>query len=280
MFTAAADALAAQRGGTSFSLIVTRAGLLPLDPAPEDVVALDPRPYEGTMTPSRTALYALRARPQAIGLSPSDEERLQVLYDASLRAVDRGLAVILDRVRDLNLEDATAVIVVGDRGSALGENRTVADGPMTMASVADTALLARGGPFGPLRVDGVVGVVDAAATVLDLFGLARPADFDGVTVRGGVPHDRALPFVASTARWDLGLCFGELMALPRDGALAVYHRADDPLSLTDLSASRPIARAYAESALAAFRPGAGRRVLPPATRVLPAPLDAVLRYQR
>jgi len=280
MFTAVADALSAQRAGTSFSMIVTRAGLLPLDPAPEDVTALDPRPYEGTMTPSRTALYALRGRPQAIGLSPSDEERLQLLYDASLRAVDRGLAVILDRIRDLNLEDSAAVIVVGDRGSALGENRTVADGPMTMASIADTALLARGGPFGPLRVDGVVGVVDAAATVLDLFGLPRPADFDGVSVRGGVPHDRALPFVANAARWDLGLCFGELMAIPRDGALALYHRADDPLSLTDLASTRPIARAYAESALAAFRPGAGRRVLPPATRVLPAPLDAVLRYQR
>lgn len=280
MFTAAADALSAHRGGTTFTLLVTRAGLLPLDPAPEDVTALDPRPYEGTMTPSRTALYALRARPQGVGLSPADEERLQLLYDASLRAVDRGVGLLLDRVRDLNLERSAAVIVVGDRGSALGENRTVADGPMSMASVADTALLAWGGPFGPLRVDGVVGVVDAAATALDLFGLARPREFDGVTVRGGVPHDRSLPFVSNNARWDLGLCFGELMALPRDGVLALYHRADDPLSLNDLSPVRPIARAYAEAALASLRPGAGRRVFPPATRVLPAALDALLRYQR
>jgi hypothetical protein len=275
-----ADALSAHRGGTTFTLLVTRAGLLPLDPAPEDVTALDPRPYEGTMTPSRTALYALRARPQGVGLSPADEERLQLLYDASLRAVDRGVGLLLDRVRDLNLERSAAVIVVGDRGSALGENRTVADGPMSMASVADTALLAWGGPFGPLRVDGVVGVVDAAATALDLFGLARPREFDGVTVRGGVPHDRSLPFVSNNARWDLGLCFGELMALPRDGVLALYHRADDPLSLNDLSPVRPIARAYAEAALASLRPGAGRRVFPPATRVLPAALDALLRYQR
>ncbi len=280
MFTAAAEALAARRAGSSLTLLVTRAGLLPLDPAPEDVTALDPRPYEGTMTPSRTALYAQRTRPQAVGLSPSDEERLQLLYDASLRAVDRGLGLLLDRIRDLNLEPHTAVIVVGDRGSALGENRTVADGPMTLSSVADTALLAWGGPFGPLRIDGVVGVVDAAATALDVFAVPRPREFDGVTVRGGVPHDRALAFVSHNTRWDLGLCFGELTALPHDGVLGLYRRADDPLSGNDVAAGRPIARAYAEAALAALRPAAGRRVFPPATRVLPPALDGLVRYQR
>lgn len=280
MFTAAVDALSAHRGRATFTLLVTRAGLLPLDPSPEDVSALDPRPYEGTMTPSRTALYALRPRPQAVDLSPADEERLQLLYDASLRAVDRGIALLLDRIRDLNLQANTVVIVVGDRGSALGEHRTVADGPMSLASIADTVLLAWGGPFGPLRIDGVVGVVDAAATVLDLFGLPRPREFDGVSVRGGVPHDRVLPFVANNARWDLGLCFGELVALPRDGLLGLYHRLHDPLSRDDLAPSHPIARAYAEAALAALRPGAGRRVFPPATRVLPAALDALLRSRR
>lgn len=283
MFTAAADDLVARRASNTLTMIVTRAGLLPLDPTPEDVIALDPRPYEGTMTPSRTAVYGLRQRPEGVELAPADMERLGTLYDASLLAVDRGLSVLFDRIRDQNLDDETAVIVVGDRGVGLGENRVVGDGPMTQNTVAETLLLARGPGFPATRVGGVVGVIDAATTVLERFGVPAPAELEGVSLAGGgVSHDRVLGFVA-TARWDVGLRFGELVALPRaardGGGIALFGRDADALSATDLAPSRPIARELGEAAMGRFRPGAGRRLYPPSTRVLPAALDALSRFR-
>ncbi len=283
MFSAAAEDLITRRASNTFTLIVTRAGVLPLDPTPEDVVALDPRPYEGTMTPSRTAVYGLRQRSEGIDLAPADMDRLGTLYDASLLAVDRGLGQLLERIRDHNLDDETAVIVVGDRGVALGEGRSVGDGPMTQSSISETLLLARGPGFPAVRVGGVVGVIDAAATVLERFGVAAPAELEGVSLAGGgVAHDRVLGFVATT-RWDVGLRFGDLVALPRaardGGGIALYGRESDALGVTDLAPSRPIARELGEAAMAAFRPGAGRRLFPPSTRVLPAALDALSRFR-
>ncbi len=282
MFTAAADDLAARRASNTFTLIVTRAGLLPLDPTPEDVTALDPRPYEGTMTPSRTAVYGLRARSEGVALAPADMERLSVLYDASLLAVDRGLGQLFERIRDLSLDDDTAVIVVGDRGVALGENRTVGDGPMTLTSISETLLMARGPGFAPGRVEGVVGVIDAAATVLERFGVQGPPELEGVSIAGGVAHDRVLGFVASN-RWDVGLRFGELSAMPRaardGGGIALYGRDPEGVMVTDLAPARPIAKELGETAMAAFRPGAGRRLFPPSTRVLPTALDSIARFR-
>jgi hypothetical protein len=284
MFTAVADGLNSAGNGRSVSMIVTRAGVLPLDPTAEDITVLDPNPYEGTMTPSRTALYGLRTRPLAASLTQSDQDRLSLLYDASMLAVDRGIALILDRIRDRNLESSTAVIVVGDRGTALGEERAVGDGPFTMQSVAETVIMAYGPGFSAQRVDEVAGSIDAAATVLERLGVEIPNEMEGISLGGlEATHDRTLSFVA-TQRWELGLRFGNLVALPRafrdGGGIGLFARTDDPLSQTDVSSARPIARGLAEAALATRRPGAGRRLYQPVTRVVPPALDALLRFRR
>jgi hypothetical protein len=58
MFTAASEALTRARTDAQLVVIVTRAGVLPVDPTPENVSLLDPQPYEGQMTSARTSLYA------------------------------------------------------------------------------------------------------------------------------------------------------------------------------------------------------------------------------
>ena len=66
-----------------------------------------------------------------------------------------------------------------------------------------------------------------------------------------VSHDRVLGFVA-TPRWDVGLRFGDLVALPRaardGGGIGLYARDGDALSQSDLAAVRPIAREMGEAA--------------------------------
>ncbi len=286
MFTAAADELVAHRDAPTFTMIVSRAGVMPLEPANEDVLTLDASEYDGTMTPARTSSWSAlgRGHTEGVDLTEPDRARLGLLYDASLLALDRGIAQLLERMRDHNLDDDTVVIVVGDRGVALGEARAVGDGPMTLTSVSETVLLARGPGMPAGRVEGVVGVLDAAATAVERLGATAPAEFEGVALpHGERMHDRVLAFVASP-RWDVGLRFADLVAIPRSpregGGLGLFARDGDVFAPDDLAPLRPIARELAERAMASFRPGAGRRVFPPSTRVLPAPLEAVLRGHR
>lgn len=271
IFTAIADGVRT-RGARSFTLVVTRAGALPLDPPNDAVLALDPVPYEGTLTPAQTGVLATRARHGELRLDPRDRERLGLLYDAALLGVDRGLATLLERLRDLRADDATLVMVVGDRGTALGGGRYVGDGPMAWREIASTVLLARGPglPRGGV-VRGTVGTVDAVATALDALGVPAPPELAGLSLYAPQRlQERALPFVA-TPRGELGLRFGPWIALPRAAPLqgtSLYAPAEDPTAADDRSDANPIARAFAEQSLALVRGDASRRVFELSTRTI------------
>lgn len=271
---AVADELTHTRSAQSFTLVVSRAGAFPLDPSTEAVTAIDPTPYEGTLTPAQTQVLAERGHRGDVRLEARDQERLQLLYDASLRSVDQGLAVLLERLSDAHLDGQVIVMVVGDRGLPLGEQRSVWEGPMAQREVNTTALLMRGPGVAPGRLSGgALGVVDAAATALAIFDVAPPAEMEG---RSALDPD-ALPdrsfTVEGDARGALGLRFGSLLALPRpmsQGGGLSLRGVDDPDG-ADLSASLPVARALAWQGLALTSPAAGRRVFRAPTRVIAPP---------
>lgn len=274
-FTTIADGLRT-RGASTFTLVVTRAGALPLDPPNDAVLALDPVPYEGTMTPAQTGVLLSRVRRGELRLDPRDRERLGLLYDAALLAVDRGLATLFERLRDLRQDDSTLVIVVGDRGTALAGGRYYGDGPMSQREIASTVLLARGPglPRGAV-IRGTVGTVDAVATALDALGAPIPPELAGESLYAAHRFaERALPFVA-TPRGELGLRFGPWLALPRPAPLfgmSLFAPAEDPTGADDRSDANPIARAFAEETLARVRGDSARRVFELSTRAItPAP---------
>jgi hypothetical protein len=283
MFTAAAEALTRTRTDAQLVVVVTRAGVLPVDPTPENVNLLDPQPYEGQMTSARTSLYAdpERGDPRRVEVRESREiERLGILYDASLLAVDRALGTVLERLHDQRLDEDTLVIVTGDRGTLLGEVPESSDRWMALPMATTTVWMARGPGFTHGHVEGVAGVVDIPATVIERFGGVLAPEMDGVSLAGVSEVERAVPFVANS-RGELALRFGDLIALPRSpltgGGLLLIVPRDDPYGRMDLAPSRPIARMFAETGLASYRPAAGRRAFPRTTRVLPAPLEATLR---
>lgn len=271
VLAAVADELARTRSTQTFTLVVSRGGAFPLDPSPEHVTALDARPYEGTLTPAQTVGLAERGHRGDVRLDPRDQDRLALLYDASLRSVDQGLALLLDRLAEARLDDRVMVVVVGDRGVPLGEQRSVWEGPMSQREVHSTAMLWRGPgvPAGQL-LGAALGVVDGAATALGAFDIAPAAEMEGRSVLAPAAlHDRALT-VEGDARGGLGLRFGALLALPRPMALGgglALRAVDDPTG-EDLASSRPIARALAWQSLALSSPAAGRRVFRAPTRVI------------
>ncbi len=275
LFAAAADALPTNPRGRSVTVVITRAGVLPLDPAGDNITALDPTPYEGTMTPAQTGVILGRIRRGEVRIEPRDQERLALLYDASLLGVDRSLALLLDRLHERGLDDSALVMVVGNRGTALGEARIIQDGPLSMRVVGSTVLLARGGGIDPGRLRGVtLTAMDPVVTALDAFGIERPAALEGRSLlRPELLSDRSVP-VLTTVRGDLGLRFGDLLATPRSAALgggvALLVPADDPLGQSDVVASRPVARLFAELALSRARASEQRRSFQP-VRTTPEP---------
>jgi hypothetical protein len=273
VFAAAADALPANARGRSVTVVISRAGVLPLDPANDNITRIDPAPYEGTMTPAQTGVILGRIRRGEVRLDPRDQERLGLLYDASLLGVDRALDGLLDRVHERGLDASTLVMVVGDRGTALGDARVVQDGPLALRAVGSTVLLARGPGIDPVRLRGVtLTAMDPVVTALDVFGVERPAALEGRSIlRPELLSDRSVP-VLTTVRGDLGLRFGDLLATPRPAALgggvALLVPADDPLGQNDVVAARPVARLFAELALARARASEQRRGYQP-TRTTP-----------
>jgi hypothetical protein len=285
----AGEWLLRQREHRAFALVVTRVGLPPFEPPPDLLTALEPSPEETALTPEQTGLLALRSRRGGLALEPRQLDRLSVLYDAALAGVDRGLATLLERLRDAGFARDTAVIVVGDRGVALGESGLIGDGPMSLASVAHTVLMLRAPGVVPGQVQETVSVLDAAATVLERLGAVPVTGAPGASVgatsllvpQGASLHPRGV-ITQTSLRGDLGLRFGELLAIGRGaGSLVLVQPEQDPFGQRDLSLERPIARAYAESVLASHRAAASdepaRRVYQPSTRALSPAVEAMLR---
>ena len=237
------------------------------------------------MTPAQSAVLAARVHRPGTTLAPRELDRLGLLYDAALLGIDRALRAMLDRLRDQGLDGSTVVIVVGDRGSALDEDGYVGEGPATLGAVSTTVLLARGpgasqgadgGVAGELP-GGAVGVIDAAATALAALGVTAPPEWDALPVaRARARWGRALP-VSCGPRGEPGVRFGELLAMARPSGIGLYNPLADPLGATDLAGTRPVAVAFAQTALAELRAGTGdRRVYQSSTRVLPPAVEAAM----
>lgn len=277
MFRRAAEDLVAGGARPSLTVIVTRAGVMPLDPAPEQVSELDPTPYEGTLSSAQTGVLAQRTHRGPIVLEERDLTRMGLLYDASLLGVDRGIAYLFERLAAANMEHDTTVIVVGDRGTALGDGGLVGDGPMNLTAVSRTVFLAWGPGFSGRTLRGLVGVLDASASAIERLGAERAPEMEGRTLAGAVDiSGRWLPLVANT-RGDLGVVFGDRIGLPRAGLIGLFDLHDDPYGQTDLGPQEPISQLYAERALASLQGTEGRRRFQTSTRVLEPGVAAVHR---
>ncbi len=294
LFQRAADWLVAQGDRRAFVMVATRACVPPLDPPPDLLTAIDPSTDETQLSPEGTGPLANRSRHGALNLDPRSLRRLEALYDASLAGVDRGVAHLLDRLRDANQLASTAIVVVGDRGTALGESGLVGDGPMTLAVVSHTVLLVRTPGGIPTQLGDTVSVLDGVATAMERIDAVSASPDDPVadgprsvfTPEPGGLHPRGVVVVGSL-RGDPGLRFGGLLAVTRGGGpLALFEPEVDPLGQHDVAIDHPIAQAFADRVLARHRAAlaAGERAsespprAPGTADSIERPVGAVRRY--
>ncbi len=178
---------------------------------------------------------------------------LQDLYDSEVAFADLQVGRLLDRLRDLGLEDRTVVVVTSDHGEALGEHGLAGHQSLQECELRVPLMIAAPSGLGAgRRVPTQVRLVDLAPTVLDLVGLEPLSGVDGRSLvpvlegrAGGVP-DEAWSYAASS-NFGLSLrlanrlkyTFNNAPWPPLRGGEALHDLSADPAESRDLAAADP-----------------------------------------
>ncbi|MFG0316086.1 MAG: sulfatase [Planctomycetota bacterium JB042] len=113
-------------------------------------------------------------------LSDADVERAIALYDGEIRYTDHHFGRMLAALETRGRADDTVVVFSADHGESLGEHDFWFDHGEFLYDPTLRVPLVVHAPTRPATVvDGQVGTIDVAPTLLDLFGLAPFASADG-----------------------------------------------------------------------------------------------------
>jgi arylsulfatase A-like enzyme len=118
-------------------------------------------------------------------INPRDLYYITALYDGEIRYTDTHLGRLLEAIETMVGLDNCLVILVGDHGEELNEHGSMEGHQWTLYDeVVHVPLIFRfpNKEHGGIVVDGPVGLIDVAPTILDWLGIAKPAGFQGRTV--------------------------------------------------------------------------------------------------
>jgi len=164
-------------------------------------------------------------------MSPEEQAFIDAAYDSGVRMAADGVADLLLELRQLELLENTVVVILSDHGEEFWDHNQLfaAHGHSLYGELLNVPLIV----FDPARpaeglrrVSEAVSTVDLLPTVLDLLGLPREVETDGVSLAplmaGGrcAEFHRDLPVLAS--RKDTSYC------VIRDGVKYIRTLGDDP----------------------------------------------------
>jgi arylsulfatase A-like enzyme len=102
-------------------------------------------------------------------------------YDGSIRAMDVEIGRLVERLRELGLDDNTLFVFLSDHGEEFHDHGRMFHGQTVYGELTQTPLIVRwpaGLPKGRV-VNDVVQTIDVFPTLLDLNGIAPPAGIQG-----------------------------------------------------------------------------------------------------
>jgi arylsulfatase A-like enzyme/Tfp pilus assembly protein PilF len=169
-------------------------------------------------------------------------------YDGEVAYADELVGRLLARLRAAGVYDRAIVAVTSDHGEGLMDHGEQEHGFFLYREALQVPLVLRlpGGRRVGARVAGVAGLVDLAATLLDLAGLATDG-MDGLSLRGAIESGRALarPVYSETYYPRHHFGWSELLAATeeryrfiRAPRSELYDRLRDPGEQRDLAAGR------------------------------------------
>ncbi|MDR2148556.1 MAG: sulfatase [Tannerella sp.] len=105
-----------------------------------------------------------------------------IRYCETLRAVDESIGAVLQYLEEAGLAESTLVIYMGDNGFAWGEHglidkRQFYEESVRVPMLAYCPELSRGGKV----IEQMVQNIDVAPTILEMAGLQKPAQMDGMS---------------------------------------------------------------------------------------------------
>jgi arylsulfatase A-like enzyme len=188
----------------------------------------------------------------------ADETRLAVdLYDSGIAYADAQISRILEALEASGQADRTAVIITSDHGQGMGEEHEhglVGHAYLYDFNLRVPLLIALPGVNRPgSRVDDQVRLVDVAATILDMAGIAPDSQLDGVSLKpfleGAVAEvpDSAWSYAAKTNhgisvrldnRWKY--IFNNTAWTPPGRREQLFDLAADPFEAHDLGEAHPL----------------------------------------
>ena len=152
---------------------------LPLDPEPEDLVAVHGAAGAAKVPAGGPAVDEVGALAHLTGIRRVSDDDLRVLslaYDGAVHRADRATGKILDLLKGASLLDETVVAVVGDHGESLGEHGDLDHRVSVHDPVLRVPLVLRWrGRFeGGRAEDAQVRVQDLYPTLLEAAGVKVP----------------------------------------------------------------------------------------------------------
>lgn len=164
---------------------------LPYDP-PEPHASLWEPEYDGPVSVSNIRDFVRAARgSQGAGGAPvavEDRRKVVALYDGGIHYADAWLGRLFALLRELELMDASHVVVFSDHGEEFWEHGGVVHSHTLYAELIHVPLVWRlpGGRSAGLRVAAPVALMDVAPTLLDVLGAPGEPRFRGSSLAGWV----------------------------------------------------------------------------------------------
>jgi choline-sulfatase len=181
--------------------------------------------------------HDLYLRHDGIDWGPGPRDR----YDGEVTFTDRYIAKLLDLIASKPWSKRTVVIVTSDHGEEFGEHQMTRHGFEVWETLVHVPMMFVAPGARPRRIDSLRSGLDLAPTILDLFGVAPPASFEGHSlvkeIYGGEPEERDvivdLPLTSNSSR-RRALLHGQqkLICFDNDSYCRLYDLPQDPLELS------------------------------------------------
>jgi len=124
----------------------------------------------------------------------ADVRRVEALYDAEIRYTDRQLERLFDLLDAADRLDNTLIVFTSDHGEEFDDHGSMEGHQWTLYDevlrVPLLVVLPDGAAAGT-TIDRLVQTIDVAPTILDIAGVARPADFEGHSLAGLIAGESA-----------------------------------------------------------------------------------------
>jgi arylsulfatase A-like enzyme len=224
-------------------------------------------------------LEHLRAVTKRQPPDPAEARQLSALYDAEVAFNDAQFGALLDRLHELDLYDASLIVLLSDHGEAFLEHGTWQHGTTLYTEEIEVPLLIKlpDGRGRGRQVAETVRQIDVLPTLLDFVGATPPPDLDGRSLLAAIDGSASTAPVAAFSHlgrgrgeWR-GVVYGEHKLIHtrlydgRDQRWWLFDLHADPRERSSVVWEQPVWRGFLQSQLRRLEADAGPEASGPAT---------------